>query len=100
MSTTNEARTTAILMLAHEFGYHRPPNEGVAQRHERVRAACREAAEKLLDLVPATTEAEKAFEALREAMFWANAAIACYPFYNTIAADAEEADGAKDAERP
>lgn len=59
----------------HRYGYHKP-NAMKAARHEAVRSAVREAALNLNGIIPASPEATKAFDALDEAMFWANAALA------------------------
>ena len=71
--------TVLAQRIVHEFAYHPPPRPEVAEAHEQVRAICREAAEKLSALVPATNEREEMLHHLRLAMFWANAGIACYP---------------------
>lgn len=61
--------------LDRRFNHHPPDAERVA-RHERVRAACREAAERLVVDVPVGRERDQALDALELAMFYANAGIA------------------------
>ena len=65
--------------LAHQVSFHPPADESVKQRHEDVRAAALDFARKLSTLCPPGVELEHAIEAAREAMFWANAGIACHP---------------------
>jgi hypothetical protein len=42
--------------IRNDFAYHKPSGEDTALAHERVREACRDAAEMLLSLVPAGRE--------------------------------------------
>lgn len=66
--------------LDHLFAYHPPPNPGIAERHEQVRAAALEFARKIRELMPyGCEEFSHAIAHARQAMFWANAGIACYP---------------------
>lgn len=63
--------------LKHRFDYHPPTSDDRRERHERVRAACLEAAEVVVEETgPSTREQSLAITKLEEAMFWANAAIA------------------------
>jgi len=75
---------TLYLRLEHEFAYHPPKDTEVAERHERVRAICLDAARQLVALVPATAERAQMLESIRLAMFWANAGIACYPLHTIV----------------
>jgi hypothetical protein len=61
--------------LDRRFNYHPPDAERVG-KHERVRAACREFAERLVDDVPVGRERDQALDALELVMFHANAGIA------------------------
>lgn len=62
--------------IAHDFGYHSPSTPAIAQRHEDIRAQCRQLAQWLAEKLPPGHEAVIAGERIEEAMFWANAAIA------------------------
>lgn len=63
--------------LTRRFNYHRPNTEEKVERHQRVREACRVAAEELVEATgPSSREQSTAIAKLEEAMFWANAAIA------------------------
>lgn len=60
------------------FTYHPPtPNDVVA--HEDIRAAGRLTARAIVELAPPSRERSTAIAKLREAIMWANAAIACNP---------------------
>lgn len=59
------------------FKFHPPKDESVSQAHGNVRAACVQAARWIFDNTPESHERDKAIDHLREAMFWANSAIAC-----------------------
>lgn len=61
--------------LARRFNHH-PPQGNQAERYGEVRAAVRECAEKIVDRCPLSPELSRALNALDEAMFLANAAIA------------------------
>jgi hypothetical protein len=66
--------------IAHRFASH--PAGSVRARqdaHEMVRLVCRETAQTLNHLLPASQEAKIAVRRLEEVMFWANAAIARNP---------------------
>ena len=58
------------------FNHHAPAGNQ-SERFAVVRGACKAAAKCILSVAPRSTiETHKALEALQEAMFWANAAIA------------------------
>ena len=61
--------------LEHRFTYH-PPDDQRKMRHETVRGALLETAERLNDILPPGREKSLAITKCEEAMFWANAAIA------------------------
>lgn len=61
--------------LDRRFDYHAPDADRVG-RHERVRAACKEFAEVLVDEVPVSRERDQALDKLEQALFYANAGIA------------------------
>lgn len=61
------------------FAYHPPPDPSVAARHGAVREAARKFAGELLALAPPGHELDRAIDAVRSAMYWANAGIACWP---------------------
>lgn len=65
------------VVIPNHFGYHKPKSEEVKQRHLSVRQACAQAARVIGQKVERSHERDKALSALREAMFWANAGIAC-----------------------
>ncbi len=62
--------------LENMFGYH-PATAITGPQHDRVREVCRTAAEEIVRLVQPSPERTTAINKLREAMFYANAAIAC-----------------------
>lgn len=62
--------------IREKFRYHKP-GEAVEELHQRVRDCLFAVAAELDKLLPASMEAHEAQKKLREAMFWANAAIAC-----------------------
>ena len=61
--------------LAKRFNHH-PPKYDQAERYARVRKAIRETAEECVELTPMSREQTRALNALDEAMFLFNAAIA------------------------
>jgi len=63
-------------MMAKEFVYH-PPKDDQAERYTRIRAAGANLADMVTDLCPNSHERDLAFDKIREAVMWANAAIAC-----------------------
>lgn len=64
--------------IEHNLGYHPPTSAEVAERHERVRDAAIGFSERIVLLVDNTRpEMFVALDKIREAMMWANAAIAC-----------------------
>lgn len=72
-----EGEHLTIARLGHRFNYHQPNTEAKIERHQRVRRACLEAADELVEATgPPTREQSLAIGKLEEAMFWANAAIA------------------------
>lgn len=63
--------------LAHRFQFHPAKNTVTADKHDRVRIVCLNAAEELVEVTGAMSrEQSLAITKLEEAMFWANAAIA------------------------
>ncbi len=62
--------------LKNQFTYH-PATEVTGPQFDEVRAACLTLARKLSKLMPDCYEAMVAVAKVREAMFFANAAIAC-----------------------
>ena len=61
--------------LSNRFTYH-PPKDGQPQRYEAIRAAILAAAKIGVDFSPCSPEQTRALNALDEAMFLFNAAIA------------------------
>lgn len=59
------------------FTYHSPPNDMETERYRRVRAAGRAFAEVVLAETPGCADQTVAIRGIREAVMWANAAIAC-----------------------
>lgn len=55
---------------------HHPPNDLAAKAHETVRTLSIAHAKALLDVLPTSPEKSLCWTALREALMWANAAIA------------------------
>lgn len=62
--------------LDHRFNYHPPRDDAQRQAYEQVRATIRDAAKAIDPLVPNSAEKTRALNALDEAMFLYNAAIA------------------------
>jgi hypothetical protein len=63
--------------LRQRFQFHPPRDNVTADKHDRVRSACLDAAEELVKATGAVSrEQSLAITKLEEAMFWANAAIA------------------------
>lgn len=62
--------------LEHRFTHHPPKSPEQVTQYENVRYAVLQAAKKLVDLTPVCPEQTRALNALDEAMFLANAAIA------------------------
>lgn len=63
--------------LDNRFNYHQPNTPEKIERHQRVRDACRKAAEEIVEATGAPSrEQSTAITKLEEAMFHANAAIA------------------------
>lgn len=60
------------------FAYHPPAHEGVAATHTDLRAACERLAHQINAMAPECPEKTTAITKVREAMFWANAAVACH----------------------
>jgi hypothetical protein len=58
------------------FSYH-PPLDGQAQTYERIRAAAKVFAELLIKECPASADRSAAMRHIREAVYNANASIAC-----------------------
>ncbi len=62
--------------IEHIFSYHPPKDEGVAERHAKVREACLNMALYLNETLPDSEERNVSIRRLQDVMFWANAAIA------------------------
>lgn len=62
--------------LENWFTYH-PPQEGQPERYEKLRKAGLALAETIVELTPASADQTAAIRKVREAVFTANAAIAC-----------------------
>ena len=58
------------------FTYHKPV-EDQPLYFEVIRKSAKAMAEKIMDFCPDSAERDKAIQKLREAVMWANAAIAC-----------------------
>lgn len=61
--------------LHHRFGYHKPA-QGQSERYARVRAYIEDTAKACVEMTPVSPEQTRALNALDEAMFLFNAAIA------------------------
>jgi hypothetical protein len=59
------------------FAFHPPKDESVSALHSEVRQEMLQAAAWIYTALPASRERDIAIDKMREAMFWANAAIAC-----------------------
>lgn len=70
-------RFTTDAQLDNWFAFHKPPTPQVIDAHEQIRAACRTLAGVFQELIPECPDKTVAFRAVREAMYAANAAIAC-----------------------
>lgn len=68
-------KAPTLEQLAHRFTHH-PPIGDQAERYLRVRFNILECAKRIVDLTPVCPEQTRALNALDEAMFLANAAIA------------------------
>lgn len=68
---------TSEAQLDEWFGYHPPSNPSIAEAHERVRAACRDLAGFLSDLLPECPDKTVTLRAVRNVMYEANTTIAC-----------------------
>lgn len=62
--------------LANWFTYH-PPIADQAERYERIRAAGKAMAEELVEVCPDSADLTTALRKIREAVYTANASIAC-----------------------
>lgn len=76
MSTSNERPMSVQEQLNNWFSYH-PPIDDQAQRYERIRAAGKVFAETLVELCPDSADRSVAIRKVREAVYSANASIAC-----------------------
>lgn len=59
------------------FSYHPPAGPQQVHTYQRIREAGKEFARLIADLAPDNDDAATAVRAVREAVFWANASIAC-----------------------
>ena len=62
--------------LENWFTYH-PPKEGQPEKYEELRAAGKAFAETIVDLTPPSADQSAAIRKVREAVYSANASIAC-----------------------
>lgn len=56
---------------------HHPPMENQPQRYQDIREAGKRFANLINEFVPASAERDEAIKAVRSAVMWANAGIAC-----------------------
>lgn len=63
--------------LANWFTHHPPKDDQDMRRYQEIRNGGRELAELILDECPISPERDAALQKIREAVMWANAAIAC-----------------------
>jgi hypothetical protein len=61
--------------IGNDYTYH-APKPGQPQQYERIRHACKEVAQIVVEETPISREQSLALTHLEEAVFWANAAIA------------------------
>jgi hypothetical protein len=73
-STVHEKPTDE--QLGHRFIHHPPTGTAQSERYAQVRGAVLQCAKTIRDLTPCCPEQSRAFNALDEAMFLSNAAIA------------------------
>ena len=76
MTDTNTRPMSMNEKLSNWFSYH-PPVEDQSQRYEQIRAAGKVFAEKLVELCPESADLTVAIRHVREAVYNANASIAC-----------------------
>lgn len=69
--------TTSDKELENWFTHHPPANEGVAQVYQEIRNGGLELAKLIVDECPRSHERDEALRKVREAVMWANAAVAC-----------------------
>ena len=74
--SNNERPMSEQEQLNNWFSYH-PPIDDQAQRYEQIRAAGKAFAEKLVELCPPSADRTVAIRKIREAVYSANASIAC-----------------------
>lgn len=67
---------TSEAQLDDWFGHHPPSSPAISGAHEEVRAACRQLAQTLSDLLPECPDKTVALRAVRTVMYEANACIA------------------------
>jgi hypothetical protein len=65
--------------IRHIFRFHPPPDDQTKMRHAAIRKAAETFAAIIVVNTPRCIEQEQSIAKVREAMFYANAAIACYP---------------------
>lgn len=70
-----EFREESHVEVADAFQYH-PATDITGPKHDRVRRFCADLAHELIETCPPSTELDTALDKVREAMFWANAAVA------------------------
>jgi len=63
--------------LNHLFSYHPPHNDMEIERYKRIREAGKTFAQVILNEAPGCPDQTVALRCAREAVMWANAAIAC-----------------------
>lgn len=76
MTDTNARPMSTNEKLTNWFSYH-PPIDDQAQRYEQIRAAAKVFAEKLVELCPESADLTVAIRHVRDAVYSANASIAC-----------------------
>jgi len=64
--------------IANVFSYHAPRRDQ-PERYTALRGVARDFAQKILDIVPDCADRSAALRCVREALMWANAAVALEP---------------------
>lgn len=73
----------AMEVLGNQFKHHPPPDENTAETHKAVRAAFLHMSCYVAAVAVESSERTKALDALREAMFWTNSAVAIHGVAST-----------------
>lgn len=77
-SLTQGPPVTTNAQITNNHGYHPPSSDAVIELHTYVRGLTSGAALWMNDNLPECDEKQDALKAIRLAMMWANAAIACH----------------------